>query len=114
MTDLIDSLPPIPYWIALEWINVSLEYTAVCWVKLPRLFLAVLAVNLATHPAFMVFLPRFHGNFLRVLAAEMVIWLVEGIVLAIIYRRKAGIPFLFFMAFLMNTVSYGTGLLLEM
>ena len=57
---------------------------------------------------------RLYGIFLRILASEMAIWLVEGIVLGIIYRRKDGILFLFFMAFLMNAVSYGTGLLLEM
>ena len=113
MIDMMDELPPIPFWIALEWINVSLEFSSVCWVRLPRLFWAVLAVNLVTHPAFMVLLPRLGNDFLRVLAAEIVIWLVEGTLLAVIYRRKAGISFLFFVAFLMNAVSYFIGILLE-
>ena len=45
--------------LAWEWINIALEYTAVAWVRLPKLFLSVVGVNLVTHPVFMVMLERF-------------------------------------------------------
>lgn len=38
--------------VAWEWINIALEYAATGWVKLPRWFIAVVCVNLVTHPVF--------------------------------------------------------------
>ena len=45
-------------WLAWEWLNIALEYSATAWVRLPRWFLAVAAVNLVTHPLLMLLLLR--------------------------------------------------------
>jgi len=100
------------YYLAWEWINIALEYTAVAWVRLPRLFLAVVGVNLVTHPIFMVLLGQFGHDPLLILGCEMVIPVVEWLLLVAAYGR-ARWRMLLGVSFLMNVVSYATGLLIE-
>ncbi len=100
------------YFVVWEWINIALEYTASAWVKLPRWFLAVVAVNLATHPAFMLVLARFGRSLPLVLSCEAVIALFEAILLMSMYGFKRW-RFLLAASFLMNTASYLTGVLME-
>ena len=80
------------YFAAWELINIALEYTATAWVKLPRWFLAVVAVNLATHPAFTLVLARFWHSLQAVLPCEAVIVCVEALLLMAIYgfRHECG------------------------
>ena len=102
----------ILYYLAWEWINIALEYTAVAWVRLPRLFLAVVGVNLITHPIFMCLLEQFGRDPLFVLGCEVVIPVIEWLLLMAAYGR-ARWRLLLGVSFLMNIVSYGTGLLIE-
>ena len=103
----------ILYYLAWEWINIALEYTAVAWVRLPKLFLAVVGVNLVTHPIFMCLLEQFGRDPLFVLGCEVVIPVVEWLLLTAAYGR-AHWRLLLGVSFLMNAVSYVTGLLIEM
>ena len=97
--------------IVWEWINIALEYTAVSWVRLPRLFLTVVGVNLVTHPLFTLLLAHFGRSPRFVLPCEAVIFLVEWALLVAVYGRtrwrRLGL-----MAFAMNTASYGMGVLM--
>ena len=97
--------------VVWEWINIALEYTAVSWARLPRLFWAVVGVNLVTHPAFTFLLDRFGTELGLVLPCEAVIFLVEWALLVVLYGRarwrRLGV-----VAFTMNAVSYGTGVLM--
>ena len=94
-----------------EWVNIALEYTSVAWVRLPRFWLAVVCVNLLTHPVLMCLLTHFGHETGFILACEGGVVLVEWMVLVIVYGRQK-LWFLGGLAFLMNTVSYGTGVLL--
>ena len=95
--------------LAWEWINIAIEFTTVSWTRLPRLFWAVVGVNLLTHPVFMLMLPVLNGETSTVLVCEFVIVLVEWACLVAIYGwsrfRLCGV-----MALTMNAVSYITGL----
>lgn len=98
-------------YIAWEWINIALEYTVTSWVKLPRWFLAVVGVNLTTHPVFVFMLERFGRVPSFILFCEAIIVLLEALLLMCLYgfnrwRR------LFAIAFLMNATSYVTGVLI--
>ena len=99
--------------VVWEWINIALEYTAVSWSRLPRLFLTVVGVNLVTHPIFTLLLARFGRSPRFVVPCEAVIFLVEWALLVAVYGRtrwrRLGL-----VAFVMNAASYGTGLLMEM
>jgi len=99
------------YCLAWEWINIALEYTSVAWVRLPRLFWAVVGVNLITHPAFVVLLERFGRSPGFVVPCEVAIFAIEFLLLVLIYGG-ARWRLLLIVALLMNAVSYGTGLLL--
>ena len=99
--------------IAWEWINVGLEYTAVSWARLPRLFLTVVGVNLVTHPLFTLLLVRFGRDRQFVLGCEVVIFLVEWALLVAIYGRRRW-RYLGLVSLVMNTVSCGTGVLMEL
>ena len=100
------------YYLAWEWINIAIEYTTVAWVRLPSLFLAVAGVNLITHPIFMCLLEQFGRDPLFVLGCEVVIPVVEWLLLMAAYGR-ARWRLLLGVSFLMNIVSYGTGLLIN-
>ena len=102
----------ILYWLAWEWINISLEYTSVAWVRLPRLFWAVAGVNLVTHPVLMFLLERFGRDPLFILGCESVIPFAEWLMLMAVYGR-ARWRLLLGISFLMNAVSYVTGLLID-
>ena len=102
----------ILYYLAWEWINISIEYTTVAWVRLPKLFLAVVGVNLVTHPILMCLLEQFGRDPLFVLGCEVVIPVVEWLLLMAAYGR-ARWRLLLGVSFLMNIVSYGTGLLIN-
>ena len=99
--------------IVWEWINIALEYTAVSWSRLPRLFLTVVSVNLVTHPLFTLLLARFGRSPRFVIPCEAVIFLVEWALLVVLYGRarwrRLGV-----VAFTMNAVSYGTGVLMAL
>ena len=97
--------------VVWEWINVALEYMAVSWSRLPRLFLTVVGINLVTHPLFTLLLARFGRSPRFVLPCEAVIFLVEWALLVAIYGR-ARWRRLGFVAFVMNAASYGTGVLM--
>ena len=94
-----------------EWINIALEYTAVSWSRLPHLFLTVVGINLVTHPIFTLLLVRFGRSPRFVVPCEAVIFFVEwALLVAVCGRsrwRRLGL-----VAFVMNAVSYGTGLLM--
>ena len=100
------------YYLAWEWINIAIEYTTVAWVRLPKLFLAVVGVNLITHPIFMVLLGQFGHDPLLILGCEIVIPVVEWLLLMAAYGR-ARWRLLLGVSFLMNVVSYATGLLID-
>ena len=100
------------YYLAWEWINIAIEYTAVAWARLPRLFLAVVGVNLVTHPVFMVVLGLFGRDPVLILGCEMVIPVVEWLLLMAAYGRERW-RLLLGLSVLMNSVSYGTGLLID-
>lgn len=95
-----------------EWINIAVEYTVVSWVHLPRFLVVVVGVNLVTHPVFSFLLARFGRDIGFVLPCETAIFLVEWALLTIIYGcrrwRHLGV-----VAFVMNAVSYSTGVLME-
>lgn len=96
-----------------EWINIALEYAAVAWVRLPRLFLAVAAVNLVTHPILTLLLARHGRDQAFVLACEAIVVAAEWLMLVAVYGRSRW-RFLGAVALVMNVVSYGTGLLLKL
>jgi len=100
------------YFAAWEWINIALEYTATAWVKLPRWFLAVVAVNLATHPAFTFVLARFGHSLQVVLPCEAVIVCVEALLLMAIYGFSRW-RLLVLASFAMNAASYLTGIMMS-
>lgn len=98
------------WFAAWEWINIAIEYTASAWVRLPRWFLAVVAVNLATHPAFTVTLPAFGRSVPLVVGCEILIAALEASMLACIYgigELRRTVP----AALLMNAASFATGIL---
>ena len=96
------------YYLAWEWINIALEYMATAWVKLPRWWLAVIGVNLATHPAFIVLLDRFGHSTSFILPCEVVIVGIEALLLMAIYGFRRW-RFLLGLSLLMNAASYLTG-----
>lgn len=97
--------------VVWEWINIALEYTAISWSRLPRLFLTVVGVNLVTHPLFTLLLARFGRSPRFVLPCEAAIFLVEWVILVAVYGRTRWCR-LGLVAFVMNAASYGTGLLM--
>jgi len=101
------------WFLAWEWINIALEYTATAWVRLPRWFLAVVAVNLATHPAFTLSLGAFGRSTLFVLSCEAAIFLAEALMLMAAYGSRHW-RLLFAASLLMNVASCFTGLLMEL
>lgn len=94
-----------------EIINFSLEYAAVAWVRLPKLFPVVLVVNLMTHPLFVFLLSRFGRGHGLMAICEIVIVLAEWAALAVFYRQTSRVGLLG-LSLLMNAASFGTGLLL--
>lgn len=99
------------YFIAWEWINIALEFTASSWVKLPRWFWAVVAVNLATHPAFMLVLARFGCSHSVILPCEIIISVFEVLLLMSMYGFSRW-RLLVAASFLMNGASCLTGVLI--
>lgn len=99
--------------VAWEWVNIALEYAAVSWARLPRIFLAVVGVNLVTHPLFTLLLARFGRAQLFVLCCELVIFFVEWALLVVIYGR-ARWRYLGLVTLAMNVSSYGAGMLMEL
>ena len=97
--------------LAWEWINIALEYTAVAWTKLPRLGIAVVGVNLVTHPAFVLLLGVFGSETVFVVSCEAVIFAIEWALLVACYGLKRW-RFLALVAFVMNAASYLTGILM--
>ena len=100
------------WFLAWEWINIALEYTVTAWVRLPRWFLAVVTVNLMTHPAFMLALEVFGRSTPLVLSCEVAIVLAEALMLMAAYGSRRG-RLLFSASLLMNGASYFTGLLIS-
>lgn len=101
------------WFLAWEWINIAIEYTATAWVRLPRWFLAVVAVNLATHPIFMIALNVSERSMLFVLACEVSIFFVEALLLMAEYGFRCW-RLLLGASLFMNGASYFTGLLMEL
>ena len=100
------------YAIAWEWINIALEYTATAWTGLPRWWLAVVGVNLVTHPVFVSMLSIIGRSYSSVLPCETCIVVVEAFLLMLVYgfgrwRR------IFAASAVMNAASYVTGLLVQ-
>lgn len=106
------TLGQIGWVIGWEWINICLEYTAVAWWRRPRLFGAVVLVNLLTHPLFWLYMENCEPGAWAVAAAEVAIVAFEGLVLMVCYGRRAWRACLG-VSFLMNAVSCGVGLLLQ-
>ena len=99
------------WFLAWEWINIALEYTATAWVRLPRWFLVVVAVNLATHPVFSLALDVFRRTAPFILACEAAIFLAEALMLMVAYGFSSW-RILFGASLLMNATSYVTGQLI--
>lgn len=97
--------------LAWEWINIALEYTTVAWTKLPRLGIAVVGVNLVTHPVFVLLLGVFGSETVFVVSCEAVIFAIEWALLVACYGLKRW-RFLALVAFVMNAASYLTGILM--
>ena len=100
------------WFLAWEWINIALEYTVTAWVRLPRWFLAVVTVNLMTHPVFTLALHVFGRSTPLVLSCEVAIVLAEALMLMAAYGSRRG-RLLFAASLLMNGASYFTGLLIS-
>jgi len=97
--------------IAWELINISLEFTATAWVGLPRWLVAVVAVNLVTHPALVFIVSAFGRSPLFVLTCEAAVVCVEAFLLMLAYgfvRWRS----LMVLSLLMNCASYVIGALL--
>ena len=99
------------YFVAREWINIALEFTATAWVKLPRWPLAVIGVNLATHPIFTFLLGVFGEASVFVIPCEICIFMAEALMLMAVYGFRRW-RFLLVVSLAMNTASYLTGVLL--
>ena len=103
--------------LAWEWINIALECTAAAWVRLPRFPLAVVGVNLVTHPLLVAVLSAAGRSPSVVLPCEAAVVLAEGAMLCALYRsggaEQPSRRFLLLVSLVMNAASYGTGLLLE-
>ena len=103
----------ICYYLAWEWLNFAVEFTATAWVRLARWPLAVLAANLATHPAFTYLCGIYGDDRTFLVMAESAIFIVEALILTAIYR-KIRIWKAFALSFLMNGTSLATGLALQL
>ena len=101
------------WFLAWEWINIAIEFTATAWVRFPRWFLAVVAVNLATHPVFTLALEVFRRTAPFILACEAAIFLAEALILMVVYGFRRW-RLLFCASLLMNCASYFTGLIMEL
>ena len=99
--------------LAWEWVNIAIEFAATAWVRLPRWFLAVVGVNLATHPIFTVLLVTFGRSTAFVLSCEAVIVCVEAVLLMAIYGSRYRRQMLL-VSLLMNAASYLTGVLIAL
>lgn len=102
-------LASLLYYIAWEWINVAIEYTAGSWSRLPRFFAATVLVNLLTHPLLTIMLLWQGPSVILVLTGEVLAFLVEAAVLKLLYRRLAWGRVLS-ISFAMNVTSFVTGL----
>ena len=100
--------------IAWEWVNIALEIATTSWVRLTRFPLAVAVANIATHPLLMVAVNRWGRDPAIVLPLEAAAVAVEWAILAGIYRNKASHRILLAASFVMNAVSFGTGILLSL
>lgn len=108
---MCDVLLMVGFYAAWEWINISLEYAAGAWARLPGFFRATVCVNLATHPAFTFLLERVGRAWSFILPCELAIWLLEWGLLCLIYRQQPRLRLLA-VAATMNATSYVTGLLI--
>ena len=99
--------------LAWEWINIALEFTATAWVRLPRWWLAVVGVNLATHPLFTIVLGVFGRPIIVVLPCEAIIVCVEALALMAIYGF-AKWRMLLAASLTMNVASYLTGVFIAL
>ena len=99
--------------LAWEWINIALEFAATAWVKLPRWFLAVVGVNLLTHPLFTIVLCAFGRSIIVVLPCEAIIVCVEALSLMAIYGFDKWWRLLA-VSLTMNVVSYLTGVFIAL
>jgi len=79
---------------------------------MPRFFLAVVAVNLLTHPVFTLVLHVVGYGIGSMLACELVIFVVEAAALTAIYGKSRWRR-VTLAAFVMNAASFCTGLLLR-
>lgn len=101
----------IASFVAWEWINIALEYSAGAWLRMPRFFLAAVCVNLSTHPILMLLLASHGFSWPFVLICECTIVIVEWGLLICFYGRahwrRLGLASL-----VMNSASFLTGLAL--
>ncbi len=80
-------------------------------MKLPRWPLAVIGVNLATHPIFTFLLGMFGDAPRFVIPCEICIFMAEALMLMAVYGFRRW-RFLLVVSLVMNTASYLTGVLL--
>lgn len=97
--------------LAFYLLAVSLEFTASFWVRRNRWLGAVAAVNLVTYPPFFFVTPALLETAYGIPIAEVVIAVVEGTVLAALYRFK-GWRRMYLASFVMNAFSYWVSLLM--
>lgn len=106
------------HFLAWEWINIALEYTTVAWVRLPRLFLAVVGVNLLTHPVLMCLLDftsrhvASSDDWGMIVVLELIVFLVEWACLTAVYGWSK-LKTCAVTSFVMNLVSFATGVALQ-
>lgn len=97
--------------VAYYLFAVSLEFTATFWIRRRWWIGAVAFVNLVTYPAFFFVTPALLETSCGIPVAEAVIAVVEGTVLAVLYRFKDWRG-LYLASFVMNAFSYGVSLLM--
>ena len=100
------------HYFSVDWLAIALEFAATAWVRLPHWFLALACVNMLTHPALTYAVHRIGYSMPVVASGELLVVLVEGAVLALLYRGRAPGWRMFLVAAWMNAVSYATGVLL--
>lgn len=101
------------FYFAGDFLAVALEFAATAWVRLPRWFMALVTVNLCTHPALTYAVSRLGRTPAVIIVGETLVVLVETGLLKLLYRRQAVSTGRFFLiALWMNAVSYLVGVCL--
>jgi hypothetical protein len=115
-------IPPIPFaregLLATLAIELPIAAAYVQWRRHPAILLLtiVLGMNVITHPllsfAVVAFYHFTQSNLPWILFFELVIWVIEAAILAVAMRKKALFREALLLSQILNTASFGIGLLL--